>query len=457
MADIVKINGYNIKDNNALHPVDVRDNLESEETSKPLSAKQGKILNDNLMNQQYGIVGICRSINNSDHHIVFSYDGVNFFQVGDKLTDLTSDSSNLIKIGNYFYYFGNNTYQYSTDLVNWSEPVTLIQSPLSRVWAGYPFYDETNELLYIYHSYQFKADSETSVNAVGNNTYYFKISYQTATINSDGTLNINSQLHDILYDENKSYIDASVIHDNVYGYLMAVKNELTARVEIYEMNNLTTLGNIKLNLRMVGVEAPKLLTDGNGNIICYMQDYAMIRNQNYSSDVNIQTYCYCFISDTKHFTTEDQCGLELTNCIFPFKHAGLMYCNGNTNYLLNKIGIKPQYTMCTNNYAIGKGQKYMEVKDNALLINYPNVIYVFAGGHSSTRNVTIKGYFKHYPLKIRITDCNITYQSGDIPPAVLNKTYVHNAVGDVENISMEIYPQSTNLSTCFHMPYDRTE
>ena len=103
MADIVKINGYNIKDNNALHPVDVRDNLESEETSKPLSAKQGKILNDNLMNQQYGIVGICRSINNSDHHIVFSYDGVNFFQVGDKLTDLTSDSSNLIKIGNYFY------------------------------------------------------------------------------------------------------------------------------------------------------------------------------------------------------------------------------------------------------------------------------------------------------------------------------------------------------------------
>lgn len=40
------INGYTIKDKNAIHVEDVVDNLETEESVKPLSAKQGKILND---------------------------------------------------------------------------------------------------------------------------------------------------------------------------------------------------------------------------------------------------------------------------------------------------------------------------------------------------------------------------------------------------------------------------
>ena len=39
----------------------------------------------------------------------------------------------------------------------------------------------------------------------------------------NGTLNIDSELHDLLYIDNESYIDASVIHDKVYGYLLAVK------------------------------------------------------------------------------------------------------------------------------------------------------------------------------------------------------------------------------------------
>jgi len=46
MADIVKLNGYTIKDKNAIHSEDIIDNLESEETTKTLSAKQGKILKE---------------------------------------------------------------------------------------------------------------------------------------------------------------------------------------------------------------------------------------------------------------------------------------------------------------------------------------------------------------------------------------------------------------------------
>lgn len=44
--DVKKINGYTIKDGNAIHKEDVIDNLESDESTKVLSAKQGKELKE---------------------------------------------------------------------------------------------------------------------------------------------------------------------------------------------------------------------------------------------------------------------------------------------------------------------------------------------------------------------------------------------------------------------------
>ena len=416
-------------------------------------------IDEKLSKLKYGIVGITRSIRSNDHYLYYSNDGINFFQVGEKLSKLTQDSSALFKIKDKYYYLGNNTYQISNDLINWSDEYSILNNHLSRVWGCSLFYDEINNIVYIYSAYQYEQDSKVFINDCGFESHYFKIIYQTATINKDGTLNIDQTIHNLLYTDNESYIDPYIIHDSVHGYVMSVKNEKTCKISIYKMTNPYNVQSNVLTLRMKGIEAGQLLTDNKGNIILYCQDYSVIHGPwNKNSEIDLQTYCRVKISNKNEISSENVTLLEPTKEIETFRHAGLKYCDKKDLLLIESIGIFPNELNMTNDINLGDGFRYYPISDGLTLINYPGVVYVFGGGTSNQTNITIKNYFKNIPLKFVITNTKVHYkEDSDIQPAAKDKIYTYNSTEKgVENITHTLYGRATSASYGFMVPYDRS-
>lgn len=412
-----------------------------------------------LSNRKKGIVAITKTIRGNDHYIYYSSDGTNFQRVGSPLSGLTSDSSSLFKIGKYYYYLGNNTYQISEDLINWSEEYTILNSSLSRVWGSSLYYDESNEIVYIYSAYQYEQDINTFTNDCGYTSYYFKIIYQTATINSDGTLTINQTPTDLLYNAGESYIDPYVIYDSVHGYIFAVKDETTCKISIYSMTNPYNLNQLKLTLRMKGIEAPQLLTDNKGNITMYCHDYSVIRGAwNKDNAINLQTYSKVEIATDAGFATANQALLVPTNELETFRHAGLMYCDDDMLNIIENIGIFPLELNSCSDLSLGLGYRHYSISDGLTLVNYPNVVYIFGGGQSSTQDITIKQYFKNEPLRIIVTNTKVSYNSNsDVSPSAKGQTYTYvSATEGVENINITLYGRSAIGDYGFLVPFDKS-
>ena len=376
-----------------------------------------ELLQDSLEEEKVGIWGISKTVNNNDHYLYFSFNGKDFYKIGKKLTNIGSDSSSVIEINNTFYYIGNNTYQYSNDLVNWSEPILITESD-REVWSSMFYYDESNNKVYCYQSYRYNDNIIT--NAVGNNTYNFKIICREGTINPDNTINFGDIIS--ITDENNSWYDPYVIKDNTYGLLIAMVNASTCKISIYHMNNTTSLGSEIATTPYAGVEAPQLLTDNNGSILLYLHAYA-IGKKSITGLKDELPQVYGVIQLT------NQSGLRSSNSlrIYPVKtdkilrHAGLSFCNKKVYSILRKIGIYPTLGYQSSSQIIGNGKNQIIVRKSDTdysgtynLINYPQFIYRMSGGQNVEPTINVINIFAEEPLHMMFRNCKLTWGSGTI-------------------------------------------
>lgn len=405
-----------------------------------------------------GIMCISRSILNNDHYLYWSNDGIHFYQVGEKINNITSDSSALFKIKNKYYYLGNNIYQYSNDLKNWSEPIKIIEDDNNRrIWGSSLYYDEPNDIIYIYSSVQYGDYNTTFTNAVGFNAYYFKIVYQTATINEDGTFNINQTLNDLLFINNNSYIDPYVIKHDSLGYILACKNENTCQILLYSMTSPSSLNELIRTLAPVGIEAPQLIIDGSNNIILYSHDYAMsVDYITGNLGMETQTYNVTQISYNNNLMSDEKMGL--TPCYMPyvFRHAGMCICDTNDYQLLFKQGIKTSLLVNNSRYEIGQnGIHIVGINTGSHnIINYPNVLYWCGGGFDTNIEFILHAYFKTEPLKICLASTKIKW-NGDVPIFVKNK-YLEWDNSTMDNEQRIIQVSSDDLRFGFLAPWNKT-
>lgn len=409
----------------------------------------------NNINKGYkGIMCISKDLQRGDdHYLYFSDDGINFFQVGEKIENMTSDSSALYKIKDY-YYLGNNTYQYSTDLKNWSEPIIIAENQNTNIWGSSLYYDEENETIYIYSSYRY--NENTFTNAVGNESYYFKIIVQTATINEDGSLNINQTLNDILYTSNESYIDPYVIKHETLGYMLACKNESTAQIELYSLLSPTSINAKIRTMGAIGVEAPQLIIDGANNIIMYCHDYAMSNNYRTGDlNINIQTYNVVQISYNNTILPNERLGLKICNTPITFRHAGMCMCDEYDYQKILEQGVKVSMLANTSRYYTSLNGCFRVSVNSGThnIINYPNTLYQFGGGVSTNIVANVCAYFSEEPLKISVGNTKITW-TGNVATYVRNKTLTNNTSTGTDNIQYTLQPPSENLDYGFLAPYN---
>lgn len=190
------------------------------------------------------------------------------------------DSSAVFYINDTFYFVGNNHYRFTKDLNVWSAEYNITTNPFNlgidspKMW-GFSLCEGVNGQVYCFGSMQYRAE-QTEKNAAGFNTYYMRVMYTRVTVNDDGTLTFG-EFEPLAFAGNQtngnSYIDPYMIYSPSFGgYVFAVKNEMTCKIEVYS----GTLGDLRitsLTNPVVGIEAPQLVATDNA-IFMFAHAYA---------------------------------------------------------------------------------------------------------------------------------------------------------------------------------------
>jgi hypothetical protein len=281
--------------------------------------------------------------------------------------------------------------------------------------------------------------------------YRFKISYQTATINADGTLNINSTIHDILYDADNTYIDPAVTYDKARGLLMAYKDEVNGKVHFRIMNSPTSLTSNDYTCPVYGIEACQLLSNDSGTM-CYVDCYGLTNNQ-VTGGLNISGGRTAYIDIPTSGSIQAK-NLGLMSVLRPFhlRHPGLMYASEKAYNIVLQLGIKPSTLYYADNVnSLENGTYFVSIGSatNPVLINLPDVVYTVAS------NKTIKAlpFFRDTPLKLynrknrAITWSSDSWANSD----TVNHTFTPNSDG-----FMYIPANSNDCLAGMWLPIDRT-
>lgn len=355
-----------------------------------------------IKSAKWGLLGISREgSSGNNYHLVYSPDGEKFYHCAKIPAGIGTDASSLTEIKGKFYYFGNNRYSFTEDFVNWA-PTEYINTNYGgaqwRLWANTAYYDEDNETLYIYGAYQYSDD--TFITPSGNTDYYFKIGYQTAIVNPDGTLNIDPTVHDLLYDDGESYIDPFVAKDPYMGYLLAYKNEVTRKVRVRQMTSLTSVGSGEIENPADGIEAPQLVTTSFGTI-CYVDGYGLGVPAKTDISGIPRMSAYFLASYEGHFMNSNNLmGLMPIYAPFELRHLGVMQCSKNAFYLAQQLGIETQIPSVCSDYGVLNGPRIISVSSSTspVLVNFPFALYSVP----TSKTLTIRTDFKAEPIRLYV-------------------------------------------------------
>lgn len=403
---------------------EINTNLENLNTD--INAIQGEI--NAIQTERKGIWGITRTTFDNIHHIIYSDDGLNFNYVGSPVS-LNQDSSAVCEINGVFYYTGNGVYSYSTDLVHWSNNTTVLTNPTyTRVWGTSLFYDKLMNKIYAYSAFQYS--NETISVPSGGTSYKFKIVYQEATQNDDGTLTFTSA-QDLYFDSSKSYIDPYVVYDSVHGYLIMFKDEGESTCSLYSMTNPTSINTLKTTLKGVGIEAPQLMTDGVGNVFCYVQNFNLYPpaiSGNLASLPNTQARVK--LTTKEGFVASAVSLQDIVSSPEPFRHMGVAFCSDKAYTIIKQLGISCIPLMQQRYINLDGKKELREINEDGsyIVVNHPNIVYQVGPtsvGTTATVTLTLKSLFKNEPFKFLFNNCVVTW-AGDIPSWwTYNKTFVN--------------------------------
>ena len=195
-------------------------------------------------------------------------------------SNVNQDSSAVKKIGDYYYYTGNCTYQYSKDLINWTDyevfPCWRLREG-SAVWASTLFEDPISNKIYVFHSVMYDDTNVIPINGSGaTDVRLFRIDMYEVEQNEDGSLAVltpDSPTTIIGGDLDESYIDPFMAYNENLGYILAVKNEKTAQIEIYNGQSIDSLELVSMTNNLIGVEAPQLVQNEAGDVLLFADAY----------------------------------------------------------------------------------------------------------------------------------------------------------------------------------------
>lgn len=404
-----------------------------------------------LENKNNGIIGLTRIATNEAWNFVYSPNGIDFYPIGENTAPAVGDASSIIEINGIFYIVGSNRYKYSTDLINWSEEQFILEgynaNTYPRVWANTFAYDEINNIVYSYASYQYSdEDFPLPTYNYTSGHYPFKIIYQTGTINEDGSITFEQTTHDLLYDASESYYDPFVINDKIHGLVLACVKSSTLQVQIRTMSDFTSVTGSPITAPAIGVEAPQLITDNQGNIYCYVDcNWActdrLINAGNSSPHIN----GFFTVAHTSGFYNSNQMRLIPYKWYVDsyFRHLGIMNASVKALKCAENIGIRIVPTHYGENSNLHNGRTWADATNDSVIINSPNVIWSIP----ASANVTVRTLFKNEPLIFKGAYAIGWKSDGDINDWCKNKHFT----GQYSRQQIVVYPDSNN--GIFDVPY----
>jgi hypothetical protein len=207
-----------------------------------------------------------------------SMDCLNFATVAklpDKVSCGINAATNGIWCNNRLYVIRDNTYWYSSDMVNFSDELTIISNPSSdsMLWAG-TIAQSTNGKYYFVFAYTDDRSTDPLL---------FRIMSTEISFNSDGSITqvpIEDCNTMIGRSSDSSHIDPSVcVVSN--SILLMVKDGISDKEKIYTVNEtFTNVVDTNYTCKGFGVEAGKLVKTRDDHVIAYIDPYNFNMDEN---------------------------------------------------------------------------------------------------------------------------------------------------------------------------------
>lgn len=328
----------------------------------------------------YGIYGIARNyaLNNySDSQqrlLVFhSIDGISInYRAEIPIDNWGYNATSITYYDGYFIMVNGNVYRTSKDLITWSANRTIsgiysAGSSTISVWGTYICV--IDDKLYICTANRYN-NNTISQTGTGGSSYYFVIEIYETTF-ANGILTATTKYNPIPGWANNSYIDPSLIKHPTIGYILAVKNEITSKIEIWHGSSLTDMQKANIECLNVGCEAPKLIKDGVGNVYVYCDPYNFHTVSTFDTDYQYSAcavntgnrylralvatgqYIDTYVSPYMQYNSNDVATSVITvdkyafvpyllwetiNTGYKLRHASFVDCGKNEFNVLGKLG-----------------------------------------------------------------------------------------------------------------------
>lgn len=282
-----------------------------------------------------GYVGMCHLQNQNVTGLMYTEDFRHIYTI--RNIPYISDAASLIHVGDWWYATYGDTYKKSKDLVTWVQGANAAVNPYSyKVWAGILAKLKDDSYIWL-ASYQYFSDSNTITNAVGAQTWYFKIMYCPVTFDDDGEIVFGAMVDFPVPGAYNSLIDPWLIwHPASQYYYFAVKDETNCVIEWFRGTEINNLAAFRSN-PVVGVEAPCLIPAGDNDIIS-TADYYITKKIDtlgqYFPDNQRSLFSYIY-RDGAARTPIYETSMVSGN----LRHCTWRECDAETYELISKLGM----------------------------------------------------------------------------------------------------------------------
>lgn len=351
----------------------------------------GDKLASNLLGCGNGYIAASKSDYGTDWFLYYSQDGINFYPIknlSSVLNPAVDDLCSLKKFGDWYYIISQYTYitkDFETfTRLTWDNVPASPYGSNSYYWG----YDIINLNGIYYYIFCPCVDPDVRVNnGVGTQSPVFHVFYGTCTFDNDSglfTFDTPTQLTQFGTTNSESYIDPSFTYHPMHGVVLAIKNEVTSTIEIWQAPAIANLvKNTSVGYFDVGYEAPKIINVNNELILyshCY-KGYYPLQSFPVINVVQCLTTNGTFITNSlkKRLYTRQR-----------LRHMGVMKCEPSTYELIKNYTCIPTYNSPGSLVA-----SLTSAAGNQYVPNLPG-LKLYVGGSSNARTLNMLNRFEMF-------------------------------------------------------------
>lgn len=345
----------------------------------------------------YGCWGVSNAEYGQKHFLIYSPEPTKIFAV-QQLDNAVfyEDAYSVFNTDDFAYAWAMNYVNWTRDFVTWYRQAIPIVNPYDenyKLWPAQVLFTPNGN----YAIFTVQRSDATTDGDIGSEVRYWNLEYCEITFNQDGSIDFgDGTLTPLnLNGPSTSYIDASAlwIDDKI---LLACKNELTAKMEVYTGTSLDNLVRTSWDNPLFGYEAMMLYRVGN-TVECLCDGYCVC---GYTNKSGLQNRLPQMLITTRlydHNAVQTN-AWKLVYRDYQYRHPGLNTCNKFIYYALAKLGLHEASML---RYTFNLVPSVAEGSPTDIYVpNLPGAVLSLIGGNTINKNIRLLNAFESPGVKL---------------------------------------------------------